>query len=106
LAEYSRWDGGDLVLTLRVQPRAARDEILVDATRLRVRIAAPPVDGAANAQLLRFLAAEFGVAPSRVSLVHGRNARDKRVRISSPSQLPDTLVAAGINFPEQKPRKN
>jgi uncharacterized protein len=106
VADFFRWDGGDLVLTVRVQPRASRDEILADALRLRVRITAPPVEGAANEHLLRFLAAQFGVAPSRVSLVRGKKARDKLVRISSPSQLPDTLVAAGTKFPEQKPRKN
>ena len=106
MGDYYRWDDRDLVLTLRVQPRASRDELLLEATRLRVRITAPPVDGAANSHLLRFLAAEFGVAPARVVLVRGKSARDKCVRIDSPSLLPDTLVAAGVRFPEQKHRKN
>jgi uncharacterized protein (TIGR00251 family) len=93
MTEWHRWDGADLVLTLRVQPRASRDELRRDGARLKARITAPPVDGAANAHLLRFLAAEFGVAPSRVELVRGATGREKVVRISAPKQLPDALAA-------------
>jgi uncharacterized protein len=88
---WYRWDGADLVLTLRLQPRAARDQLLPGAERLRVRITAPPVDGAANAHLLRFLAAEFGVASSRTSLVRGATGRDKVVRVSGPQRVPPAL---------------
>ncbi|MBS0394009.1 MAG: YggU family protein [Proteobacteria bacterium] len=90
---WRRWEGPDLVLTLRVQPRASRDELLADATRLRVRITAPPVDGAANAHLLRFLARQFGVAPSRAELVRGATGRDKVVRIHAPEALPPALAS-------------
>jgi uncharacterized protein (TIGR00251 family) len=103
---WYRWDGGDLLLSLRVQPRAARDEFQLEATRLRVRITAPPVDGAANAHLLRFLAAEFGVAVARVGLVRGVGGREKLVRIHAPSQVPDALADSGLLLPEQKHRKN
>ena len=89
---WHRWDGPDLVLTLRVQPRAARDELVVDRERLRVRITAPPVDGAANSHLLRFLAAEFGVAPSRARLLRGATGRDKVVRLVAPAELPAALA--------------
>ena len=106
MSGWYRWDGADLLLSLRVQPRAARDELVIEATRLRVRITAPPVDGAANAHLLRFLAAEFGVAASRTSLVRGVSGREKLVRIDAPSQVPDALSDAGMHLPEQKHRKN
>ena len=93
MTDWHRWDGLDLVLTLRVQPRAAVDRLQPEATRLKVRIAAAPVEGAANAHLLRFLAAEFGVAPSRVTLVRGRSGREKIVRIFAPTKLPAALAA-------------
>ena len=93
MSGWHRWDGDDLVLTLRVQPRASRDELLLDGARLRARITAPPVDGAANAHLLRFLAAEFGVAPSRPELVRGATGREKVVRVKAPNKIPDPLAA-------------
>ena len=93
MSDWHRWDGADLVLTVRVQPRASRDELLLDGARLRARITAPPVDGAANAHLLRFLAAEFGVAPSRTELVRGTTGREKVVRIATPKKLPEQLAA-------------
>lgn len=89
-----RWDGADLVLALRVQPRAARDQLLEDGGRLRARITAPPVEGAANTHLLRFIAAEFGVAVGRVSLVRGALTREKVVRIAAPARLPAALQAS------------
>lgn len=90
---WHRWEGADLVLTLRVQPRAGADRLDPDATRLRVRIAAAPLAGAANAQLLRYLAAEFGVAPSRTILLRGLRGREKVVRITAPTKLPAALSA-------------
>jgi hypothetical protein len=92
VSAWSRWDGADLVLVLRVQPRASRDELLPDPDRLRVRITAPPVEGAANAHLLRYLAGRFGVAPSRAELVRGASGREKTVRIQAPKAVPPELV--------------
>jgi uncharacterized protein len=48
---------------------------------LIARVTAPPVDGKANAALCRLLARAVGVAPSRVSIVHGETARTKVVRV-------------------------
>lgn len=77
-----RRDGADLVLEVRVQPRAARSEIAgLHAGRLRIRLQAPPVDGRANAALVDFLAGVFAVPRARVVLEHGHAGRDKRVRI-------------------------
>lgn len=72
----------DALLRLRVQPRAARDEVLGwQGEHLRVRVTAPPVDGEANAAVGRLLARRLGVAPSAVQVVAGHRGRDKRVRI-------------------------
>lgn len=74
------WQGTDLILTVRVQPRAARDELKVEADgRLRLRITAPPVAGKANEQLRRFLGRALGVARSQVRVAAGETSRNKRI---------------------------
>lgn len=75
--------GSAVDLRVRVTPRAGRDEVVgVDAAGvLRVRVAAPPVDGEANRALLRTLASQVGVSPSAVRVVAGASGRTKRVRI-------------------------
>jgi uncharacterized protein (TIGR00251 family) len=60
--------------------------------RFRVRIAAPPVDGRANAHLRAFLAELFGVAKNQVTLLAGETGRDKRWRIVAPKQLPPGIA--------------
>lgn len=87
-----RWDGPDLILDLRVQTRAPRDELVgLAADRWKLRITAAPVDGKANAHLLRFLARLFGVSRSQVVLESGSTSRDKRVRVHAPTRLPEPL---------------
>ena len=89
---WCRWDGEDLVLALRVQPRATRDELAgPHGDRFRVRVAAPPVDGKANAHLLRFLAGCFDVPVADVVLERGETGRDKQVRIHRPRRIPAAL---------------
>jgi uncharacterized protein len=86
---WCRWEDEDLILSLRVQPRAKKDELVgPDGGYLRVRITAPPVEGKANARLRRFLAREFGVPQTRVELLAGDRGRLKRVRIQAPRKLP------------------
>jgi uncharacterized protein (TIGR00251 family) len=71
-----------VTLRVRVKPRASRDAI--DGERdgaLVVRLKAPPVEGAANAALSRFLGRALGVAPSAVRIVKGGSARQKLVAI-------------------------
>jgi uncharacterized protein len=85
----ARRDGDDLVLEVRVQPRAARSEFAGPfGERLRIRLHAPPVDGRANAALIAFLADAFGVPRARVAIEHGLAGRDKRVRIQDPGPVP------------------
>lgn len=89
-----RRDGADLVLEVRVQPRASRSEIAGrHGDRLRIRLQAPPVDGKANAALVEFVAATFGVPRARVSIEHGLTGRDKRVRIAGAPAAPEALRA-------------
>ena len=87
---WRRVDGAALVLTLHVQPGAGRTEVAgVHGDALKVRVASPPVDGKANATLLRFFADTFGVPLARVSLVRGDASRHKVVRIEAPARRPD-----------------
>ncbi len=67
---------------VRLQPRAARDEIVgVRDGALMVRVSAPPVQGRANEALCRLIAARAGVAKSRVSVARGAGSRDKLVSV-------------------------
>ncbi len=75
-------DGTGVRLRLRVQPRAARTEIAgPSGDVLRVRLTAPPVDGAANEALVRFLAGVLGVSRGAVRLVRGQTGRTKVVAV-------------------------
>jgi uncharacterized protein (TIGR00251 family) len=79
-----------LVLTLHVQPGAKRTEVAgTHGDALRIRLAAPPVDGKANAELLRFLAVAFRVPRRAVTLLRGETSRQKTVRIEAPLLRPD-----------------
>ena len=70
-------------IPVRAQPRASRTEIAGEYDgALKVRIAAPPVDGAANEELARFLAKTFGVSKSMVRVVSGESGRDKLVEVA------------------------
>lgn len=75
-------DGG-LVLTLHIQPGAKKTEFVgLHGEAMKLRLAAPPVDGKANAALCAFLADYCGVAKSSVTLLSGETSRAKRVRVA------------------------
>ena len=83
MAAFFAWDGGDLLLRLRVQPKAAKDEIAgLHGDALKVRITAPPTEGKANAHLARLLAKELGLAKGAVSVARGGKGRDKTLRLA------------------------
>ncbi len=91
-APYYGWQGEDLILHCHLQPKAARDEISGQhGDSVKIRIAAPPIEGRANTALIKFLAKTFGVAKRDVSIISGELGRTKRVRIHAPGQLPDSL---------------
>lgn len=89
---FYRWQGDDLVLSVRVQPRASADgfaEILGD--EIKLRITAPPVDGKANSHVTAFLAKAFKVARTDVCILSGSRTRNKRIRIHCPARLPGII---------------
>lgn len=92
-----RWQQGDLLLQLHVQPRASRDQfcgLYGDAVKLAVT--APPVDGKANLHIQKVLAAWFGVSKQQVLLERGELSRQKQWRICQPTTLPAALLALGL----------
>jgi len=87
---WRREDGDALILTLYVQPGATRTEIAgTHGEALKIRIKAPPVEGKANAALVRYLAGAFGVPTRQVMLVRGESSRQKILRIERPALRPD-----------------
>ena len=70
-------------LRLRIQPRASREEVAgVSGDTIRIRLTAPPVDGAANEALVRFLSDRLRVPRSAIELVAGMAGRTKLVAVS------------------------
>ncbi len=89
---FYSWNNGILLLRVYVQPRASRDEIVgPHGDSLKIRITAPPVDGKANAHLLKYLAGLFGVNRKQIELAGGNNGRNKLFRIHQPARLPEPI---------------
>ena len=87
-----------VLLRVRVQPRARTERLEgVHGEQLRVRLTAPPVDGAANTACIAFLAKALGVPRSRVRIRSGAKSRDKLIHIAdlSPQYVATKL---GISF--------
>jgi uncharacterized protein (TIGR00251 family) len=82
-------DGPDVLMAVRVQPRASRNQLVVVGAGSRpsgprgitIRVTAPPVAGAANAACCAFLAEVLGLPKSRIALARGETARHKLLRI-------------------------
>jgi uncharacterized protein (TIGR00251 family) len=78
-----RPDGDGVLVPIQVVPRARRSELQgLVAGRLKLRVAAPPAGGAANAACLELLAELLGVRRSAVTLVRGGAGRLKLVRVA------------------------
>lgn len=91
---WYRRDGDALLLVLHIQPGAKRSGVVgLHGDALKVRLAAPPIDGRANDALLRFLADSFGVPLRNVELQKGAQSRHKTVRVSGSNVDPESLLA-------------
>jgi uncharacterized protein YggU (UPF0235/DUF167 family) len=88
-------------IEVRLTPRGGADRVdgIGPNGELLVRVAAAPVDGAANRSLLRFIAEELDVPPSVVVLESGQRSRRKRVLVRGV-----TAAALVARWPEVKPR--
>lgn len=77
-----------MILTVHIQPNASRTECTGRTGEgiVRIRVQAPPVDGAANKALLKYLAKTFGVSKSRVTILRGASSRTKILEIDGDEQ--------------------
>ena len=82
MIDISKKDGS-VTFAIRVVPRASKTEIVGELGRaVKVRVASPPVDGAANAELIKLFAKTLGVAKSDVEIVSGQTSKTKQIRIT------------------------
>jgi len=79
------------IIDILVQPRASRDEVLGpdDSGVLRVRVTAPPVDGAANKRVIDLIARHYKVPKGNVTILAGAKGRRKRVIVEGARKLED-----------------
>lgn len=88
-APYLKKEGEDIFLRLVLQPKASRDKFVGPlGDELKIAITAPPVDGKANAHLIKFLSKQFKVAKGAINIEKGSLNRHKLVRICNPKQIP------------------
>ena len=89
---YSR-EGETIILVLHVQPGAKRSEIAgLHGDALKIRLAAPAIEGRANEALLRFIAECFQVPQRNVELRQGAQSRHKRVEVRGSTVAPENLL--------------
>jgi uncharacterized protein (TIGR00251 family) len=87
MPSWLRQEAGALVLELLVQPRASRTRVVGEHDgRLKVQLAAPPVDGEANAALIEFLADALGVRKGDLTILRGETGRRKTVRLAGSTE--------------------
>ena len=92
-----REEAGRVRFSVRVQPRASRDEVSgVYGDALKIRLAAPPVDGAANDALVNFLAELFAVPRRAVRILAGESSRSKLIEIDGVTARAIHDVAGGV----------
>jgi uncharacterized protein (TIGR00251 family) len=88
---------GAVRFSVRVQPRASRTEVAgVQGDAVRVRVQAPPVDGAANEALVAFLAESLGVPRRDVHIVGGATSRTKLVEVSGVGPAEVAALVEGL----------
>ena len=70
-------------ISVRLQPKASREELRVwdEGGVLRVRVKEAPVDGAANAALVRLVAKYLGISRRAISIIHGATGRNKILKV-------------------------
>jgi uncharacterized protein len=92
-----------MILTVKVVPRASKQGLVIEPDgALKVRLQSPPVDGAANAELLAVLSAAFGVPRRAVSIAGGASSRTKRVRLDGVDEPRAAAVLARLRTSKAK----
>ncbi len=95
---YRYDDEGNLILTLHIQTGAKNTEAAgLYGDALKIRLAAAPIEGKANAVLVRFLAKHFDVSTCQVILKQGDKSRHKVILIQKPGYGPDVLLNESLS---------
>lgn len=93
MADWYRSSGDCITLILHVQPGAKKTAVAgLHGDALKIRLAAPPIEGRANEALLRFVADFFNVPLRHVELIQGGQSRHKRVEVRGSQIKPDSLL--------------
>jgi uncharacterized protein (TIGR00251 family) len=93
MPEWYRSSGDCITLTLHVQPGAKQTTLAgLHGDALKIRLAAPPIEGRANEALLRFIADLFRVPLRNVQLKQGEQSRHKRVEVCGSSVNAESLL--------------
>jgi uncharacterized protein (TIGR00251 family) len=88
-------------IALWIQPRSRRNEVVgLRDDAVVIRLTAPPVEGAANEALRRFVAERLGVASSRVALVRGQSSRRKWIAVEGFSAVEVRCALLGVRDPD------
>jgi len=86
-SRHSKQEAPGVTISVRIQPRSSKNSITrMEDGSLKIRLTAPPVDGAANEALIGYLAKALAVSKSSVEIVSGHTAREKRIRIIGVSE--------------------
>lgn len=94
MPDWYRCNGDCITLILHVQPGAKQTTVAgLHGDALKIRLAAPPIEGRANEALLRFIADFFKVPVRNVELKQGEQSRHKRVEVHGSLVNPDTLLS-------------
>ncbi len=88
------------ILTVHIQPKASSTECMgIHGDAIKIRVAAPPVDGAANDELIRFLARQLSISITSVQIHSGAGGRHKRVFVKGATAQ---MVMTRLNLGDRK----
>jgi len=92
MESFCKWEGDTLVLNIQGKPGARQTKLgRVMGKQLQVHVAETPERGKATLRLVEFLADEFDVTKSAITVVFGEHSVNKQLRISAPKRLPDCI---------------
>ena len=81
--EFTEKDGG-IIFKVRVLPKSSKSEIADESGgALKIKLKSPPVDGAANAELIKLLSKTFGVSKSEIRIISGETSKNKQLKIEN-----------------------
>jgi uncharacterized protein len=84
----SKQTSGSVTIAVRIQPRASKNGVSrMEDGSLKIRLTAPPVDGAANEALVTYLSKALAVSKASIEIVSGHTSREKRIKISGVTEV-------------------